>query len=92
MERLNGQEKLGIVSMSRFYYLSKSGCYEVDGVNDQKDFQDILNAMKVINISDADQMNIFKIIAGILHLGNIMFKSDGNYAQPENATSNWAHV
>ena len=74
--------------MSRFLYLSKSGCYEVDGLNDQKEFDDVLNAMKVVNISEIDQFNIFKILAGVLHLGNIIFKSEGNYAQPENQNCN----
>ena len=39
--------------------------------------------MKIININESDQFSIFRIIAGILHLGNISFKSNGNYAQPE---------
>lgn len=73
--------------MSRFLYLSKSGCYQVEGVNDEKDFHDVQNAMRVVNISELDQFNIFKIIAGVLHLGNVIFKSDGNYAQPENIDS-----
>lgn len=69
--------------MSRFLYLSKSGCYDVEGLDDQKDFQEVLNAMKTVNISDKDQFNIFKIVSGILHLGNITFKHNGNYAQTE---------
>lgn len=67
--------------------MSKSGCYTVDGMNDTHEFDDVTNAMRVINITDTDQFNIFRIIAGILHLGNIHFKSDGNYAQPDNLTS-----
>lgn len=39
--------------------------------------------MRIINISSDDQATIFKIIAGILHLGNISFVSNGNYSQPE---------
>jgi myosin-1 len=76
-------EKLGISNASRFQYLNKSGCYEVDGINDTKDFQDVLNAMKIIKIAESEQMNIFKIIAGVLHLGNIRFQTNGNYAQLE---------
>lgn len=78
---------MGIIDKSRFSYLSKSGCYAVDGVNDAQEFDDVVNAMNVINISGEDQYNIFKILAGVLHLGNVLFKSDGNYAQPENLTS-----
>ncbi|CAF0864311.1 unnamed protein product [Brachionus calyciflorus] len=77
-------KKLGIVSMSRFNYLSRSGCFEVDGVDDQKDFNEVLNAMRAVKISDEDQFNIFKLVAGILHLGNVNFVPHGNYAQPEN--------
>ena len=77
------KEKLGISNASRFQYLNKSGCYNVDGIDDTKDFQDVLKALKTVNISDAEQLNIFKIIAGVLHLGNIRFQTSGNYAQLE---------
>ena len=39
--------------------------------------------MKVIKISESDQLKIFKIVAGVLHLGNIRFQAQGNYAQLE---------
>ena len=55
----------------------------MDGINDAKDFQDVLNAMHIINISESDQNVIFRIIAGILHLGNVSFVPNGNYSQPE---------
>lgn len=80
-------EKLGIIEKSRFSYLNKTGCYTVDGVNDTHEFDDVVNAMSVINMSSEDQFNIFKLLAGILHLGNVHFKSEGNYAQPENLNS-----
>lgn len=70
--------------MSRFSYLNRSGCYEVDGLNDAKDFNEVLNALRAVKISNEEQFNIFKLVAGILHLGNINFVPSGNYAQPEN--------
>lgn len=39
--------------------------------------------MDVMNISGDTQANILNIVAGILHLGNIAFSEDGNYAIPE---------
>lgn len=72
------------MDINRFVYLNKSGCYEVDGINDKKDFEEVQNAMQAVKISDQDQFNIFKIVAGILHLGNIKFIPHGNYAQTEN--------
>ena len=42
-------------------------------MDDQAEFASVLNAMKVINISDENQNQIFNILAGILHIGNINF-------------------
>lgn len=38
-------------------------------------------AMNVIGLSQAEQNDIFSIVAGILHLGNVQFIESGNYAQ-----------
>ena len=39
--------------------------------------------MEVMGIMDETQNDILNIVAGILHLGNIAFTEDGNYAIPE---------
>ncbi len=39
--------------------------------------------MEVMDIDGDTQTYILQIIAGILHLGNIAFSEDGNYAVPE---------
>lgn len=39
-------------------------------------------AMDVIGISDDDQTSVLQIVAGVLHLGNISFTEQGNYAVP----------
>ena len=38
--------------------------------------------MDVIGISEEDQTSVLQIVAGVLHLGNISFEEDGNYARP----------
>ena len=43
----------------------------------------IQHAMEVMGIMEETQNNILNIVAGILHLGNIAFAEDGNYAIPE---------
>ncbi|NXA24972.1 MYO1F protein, partial [Ibidorhyncha struthersii] len=45
------------------------------------------NAMQVIGIRGEDQQLVLQIVAGILHLGNISFREEGNYARVENADS-----
>ncbi|KXJ27238.1 Unconventional myosin-Ie [Exaiptasia diaphana] len=41
-----------------------------------------MKAMDVIGISDENQADCLALVAGVLHLGNIGFSEDGNYATP----------
>jgi len=36
--------------------------------------------MKIIGLSPQEQNDIFHVVAGVLHLGNIQFHESGNYA------------
>jgi len=84
------KEKLGLTNgASTFAYLNKSECLSVEGVDDKKEFQDVLNAMNIIRLNEAEKFNIFRLIAGILHLGNVTFVSDGNYAQHKSVECNF---
>lgn len=38
--------------------------------------------MGVIGISDENQADCLALVSGVLHLGNISFSEDGNYATP----------
>ena len=40
--------------------------------------------MSVMNISEDDQYNVMCIVAGILHMGNITFREQNNYAAISN--------
>ncbi|XP_053933967.1 unconventional myosin-Ie isoform X4 [Cuculus canorus] len=77
------KSSLGITSMDYYYYLSLSGSYKVDDINDKSDFQETLHAMNVIGIFAEEQALVLQIVAGILHLGNISFKEVSNYAGVE---------
>ena len=41
------------------------------------------HAMEVMGITGDKQADVFSIVAGIMHLGNISFIEQGNYAIPE---------
>jgi myosin heavy subunit len=56
-----------------YFYLNQSKCYEVEGINDGKDFLDTKEACSIMNITREEQDAIFRTISGILHLGNIAF-------------------
>ncbi|KAJ6664230.1 hypothetical protein lerEdw1_008449, partial [Lerista edwardsae] len=77
------KSSLGITSMDYYHYLSLSGSYKVEDINDKSDFQETLHAMNVIGIFAEEQALVLQIVAGVLHLGNISFREVGNYAAVE---------
>ncbi|KAF2203736.1 hypothetical protein GQ43DRAFT_478776 [Delitschia confertaspora ATCC 74209] len=78
----NYRETFGIQQPQSYVYTSRSKCYDVDGIDDHAEFQDTLNAMKVIGLTQPEQDNIFRMLAAILWLGNVSFIEDdkGNAA------------
>ncbi|KAL5728695.1 hypothetical protein ACHQM5_001747 [Ranunculus cassubicifolius] len=56
-----------------FHYLNQSNCYELDGVSDAQEYLATRRAMDVVGISEQEQDAIFRVVAAILHLGNIDF-------------------
>jgi len=68
---------LQLYAPEHFYYLNQSQCYTADGIDDIKEYRDTRNAMNIIGISQQNQDTIFKLVAGVLHLGNMSFNEDG---------------
>uniref|UniRef100_A0A8C1ATY1 Osteoclast-stimulating factor 1 n=1 Tax=Cyprinus carpio carpio TaxID=630221 RepID=A0A8C1ATY1_CYPCA len=77
------RENLGITTPDYYLYLNKSDTYTVEDVNDKTEFKDTMAAMSVVGLSLEAQDTVLQIVAGILHLGNIAFREEGNYAVVE---------
>eukprot|EP01114_Cavostelium_apophysatum_P003671 TRINITY_DN1374_c0_g3_i1.p1 TRINITY_DN1374_c0_g3~~TRINITY_DN1374_c0_g3_i1.p1 ORF type:complete len:1131 (-),score=356.14 TRINITY_DN1374_c0_g3_i1:89-3481(-) len=71
------QSELGITNADYFHYLNQGQCYTVEGTDDRAEFQDTMNAMTCMNISQGEQQEILRLLMGILYLGNIYFKAGG---------------
>ncbi|XP_047217761.1 myosin IEb [Girardinichthys multiradiatus] len=77
------RENLGVTTPDYYYYMNQSGTYTVEDINDKKDFTDTMGAMSVVGLSLDDQDSVLQLVAGILHLGNISFREENNYAVVE---------
>ncbi|KAL9655961.1 hypothetical protein ABK040_007582 [Willaertia magna] len=86
------KEEFATTNAQDFYYLSQSGCYNIDGVDDAEEFQLTKKAMETIGMTKEEQQNVLRLVAGILWLGNITFdeSNSGNAAVADENTLNYA--
>lgn len=74
------KEQLGTSDPSYFNYLSQSGTYDVEGIDDVAEYAEMKEAMGICGIGQNDRVSLLQIAAGVLHLGNIRFVEQGNFA------------
>ncbi|XP_052130635.1 unconventional myosin-VIIa-like [Frankliniella occidentalis] len=67
------KQKYGLLTPEKYFYLNQGGNCEIDGKYDSEDFQSLLSAMQVLGFTMDEQDNIFRILASVLHLGNVYF-------------------
>ncbi|XP_047307898.1 myosin-17-like [Impatiens glandulifera] len=67
------REKYKLGSPQSFHYLNQSKCYKLDGVDDTEEYLATRRAMDIVGISEEEQEAIFRVVAAILHLGNVEF-------------------
>ena len=72
------REQFCVYSPDYYTYLSKSGCFTVDGIDDVKDFHEMHAAMREVGFSDAEINECFRVLSVVLWLGNLTFKEDGS--------------
>ncbi|XP_073725723.1 unconventional myosin-VI [Misgurnus anguillicaudatus] len=56
----------------------KLGALKDPLLDDLGDFNRMVAAMKKIGLDDTEKLNLFKVVAGVLHLGNIDFEETGS--------------
>uniref|UniRef100_A0A8C0FFZ7 Myosin VIIB n=1 Tax=Bubo bubo TaxID=30461 RepID=A0A8C0FFZ7_BUBBB len=74
---MNTEQKkmLNLGTASEYTYLTMGNCMSCDGRNDAKDYAHIRSAMKILMFSDSENWDISKLLAAILHLGNVEFEA-----------------
>ncbi|XP_059291538.1 myosin-11-like, partial [Lycium ferocissimum] len=66
-------EKYKLGDPKSFHYLNQSSCYNLVGVSDAQDYLATRRAMDIVGISEKEQEAIFRVVASVLHLGNLQF-------------------
>ncbi|KAK7393335.1 hypothetical protein VNO78_21888 [Psophocarpus tetragonolobus] len=86
-------KKYNLGNPRTFHYLNQSNCFELEGVDELKEYRDTRRAMDVVGISSEEQEAIFRVVAAILHLGNIEFTKgkEIDSSMPKDEKS-WFHL
>ncbi|KAJ3153343.1 cytochrome c oxidase subunit 1 [Geranomyces michiganensis] len=70
--------KYELETAESYYFLSQSGCIDIPGVDDSKNFADLKLALTVLKMTPTDQDGLFYALSAILAVGNIEFRdADG---------------
>ncbi|KAF3701053.1 Unconventional myosin-X Unconventional myosin-10 [Channa argus] len=60
-----------------YHYLSQSGCLKDKSLNDKELFNSVMEALKVLEFTEEEIRDMFKLLSGVLQLGNIEFMLAG---------------
>ncbi|XP_044306100.1 unconventional myosin-VIIa isoform X2 [Varanus komodoensis] len=66
---------LGLRKAADYNYLSMGNCITCDGRDDSKEYSNIRAAMKVLMFTDTENWEISKLLAAILHMGNLRYEA-----------------
>lgn len=69
------KKRLDLGRPEDYNYLNSGNMLKCEGRNDSLEFNDIRSAFKVLNFPDNEVWGTFSLLAAILHLGNLKFKS-----------------
>ncbi|XP_075389346.1 unconventional myosin-Vb [Tenrec ecaudatus] len=69
-------QELALTCAEDFFYTSQGGDTSIEGVDDAEDFEKTRQAFTLLGVRESHQMSIFKIIASILHLGNVEIQAE----------------
>jgi myosin-5 len=64
---------LHLTHQDNFHYLNQGESPNVDGMDDFETFEETLNALNLLGFKKSEQNDMFKVLASVLHLGNIKF-------------------
>ncbi|CAF0979976.1 unnamed protein product [Rotaria sordida] len=63
-----------------YYYINQGNCCKVPKIDDRNDYQQVKQAFKIVGFTQDEVSIIWKIVAAILHLGNLKFTDvDGEH-------------
>ena len=64
------------MSAEDFYYTNQGSSIEISGVDDKTEFNNLCQALQQLGFHSSEQKHLFKLLAAVLHLGNVIIQTD----------------
>ena len=77
------QARLKLLDLDDFFYLNQTKVKQVPGINDEKEWDELVSAMKVLGMSQEEQDQVMQMTAAVLHIGNIKYEVDASSASED---------
>ena len=74
------KEALGLQTADDYKYTNQGGMPQIEGIDDAEEFRITNEALSLIGIDKSKQSEIYKILAALLHIGNIDIAATKNDA------------
>lgn len=74
-------QKLGLSAASHFRYTNQGEALEIPGVDDAAEFRATVQAFSLLHIDEQKQAELFRVLAGVLFLGNLDFLAQGEKSE-----------
>ncbi|XP_075998597.1 unconventional myosin-Vc isoform X2 [Genypterus blacodes] len=71
-------KNLKLLSADKFRYTCMGGEISIEGVDDKKDLEETRRTFSLLGLKDDFQSQVFKVLAAILHLGNLEIRDSGD--------------
>ncbi|KAI8330711.1 P-loop containing nucleoside triphosphate hydrolase protein [Chlamydoabsidia padenii] len=68
---INERKELDLKDWTKFHYLNQSGTGVIPGVDDVEEFELTQRSLSMVGIAVQTQWEIFRLLAALLHIGNI---------------------
>ena len=59
-----------------YHYLNQSGVDAVESIDDSHDYHTTVEALETMGVDTDVRKNMFQLLFGVLHLGNVLFEID----------------
>lgn len=72
------RQELSLLPVEHFEYLNQGNTPTIDGVDDKAEFKATMSALSTVGVDEATQGDIVRLLAGLLHMGNVKIGASRN--------------